>query len=305
MNKIIKDNYDLDIIGVIKITDKVYRLKTKENKYFCLKYIENNDESIFAHLSLINLSSFSIPIKNKNKTYITNINDQYYFLTPWYEDEMLQVKEISLKFFFDELIKLHKKSMYDSKINKGYFEEIFLKLEKEINEEEIELNDYLSNIEKLEYKSPSEWLFIMNNNRFKEAINKSKEYLSKFKESIKELDTIRVSLVYLNFDFTNILVKEEKMIGIEKIKLAPFIFDIKDLFDKSYNLSIDILMYFKLYFKEIKLLDYEKYWLLSLLSLPLIDYSYKKEIDKIINISKINYHINRSFEIEKLIKENI
>lgn len=304
MNKSIKENYNLDIIGIIKVSEKVYRLKTKDNKYYCFKHLDNDNESIFAHLSLLNISSFSMPIKTNNNRFIIEINNEFYYLSEWYNDEMILAKEIRLKFFFDELIRLHKESMYDFKINKGYFEEILLMLEKAIDDEEKEFETYLSSIEKLEYKSPSEWLFIMNNNHFKDAINKSKEHLKKFKESTKDLDIIRVSLVYLNFDFSNIIVKDKKIIGTEKMKIAPFIYDIKEIFDKSYNLSIDIMAFIKNYFNEINLFEYERDWLLAILSLPLIDYSLKDEVDKIINISKINYHINRTIEIEKLINKN-
>lgn len=303
MNNIIKDNYDLDVIGIIKVSEKVYRLKTRDNKYYCLKHLEDNNESVFAHLGLLNINSFIHPIKSKNNENIIEINGEYFYLSHWYNDEMLLVKEIRLKFFFEELIKLHKESMYDHKINKGYFEEITLVLEKAIDDEEKEFENYISYIEKLEYKSPSEWLFIMNNNQFKSAISKARNYLIKFKESIKEIDIIRVSLVYLNFDFSNILVKDKKILGIEKMKISPFIYDIKDIFDKSYNLSIDIMMFIKMYFNEVKLYDYEKNWLMAILSIPLIDYSITDEIDKIINISKINYHINRTNEIESLINK--
>ena len=64
LNEAILDNYNLEVIGIIKVSSKVYRIKTKDNKYYCLKHRENNDESIFAHLSILNINSFSLPLKN-------------------------------------------------------------------------------------------------------------------------------------------------------------------------------------------------------------------------------------------------
>lgn len=303
MNELLQKFYNLDVIGIIKVTNKLYRIKTKDNNYYGLKHLENNNESIFAHLCILGISSFCLPIKNTNGEYISKINDEYFYLMNWYDDEMILAKEIRLKFYIEELIKLHLESSYEIKINTGYFEEIFIELEKMIDEEENDINYFLTNIEKLEYKSPSEWLFLLNNNRFRTAIDKSRTHLKKFKGLIKNLDTMRVSLNYMNFDFSNILVKDKKILGIEKMSIAPIVYDIKDLFDKSYNLSIDIIMYLKMYFKEIKLLDYEKEWLLSMLSIPFIDYNSKHEIDQIIDLTRTIYRLNREEDLEKILNE--
>ena len=303
LNEAILDNYNLEVIGIIKVSSKVYRIKTKDNKYYCLKHRENNDESIFAHLSILNINSFSLPLKNNFGKYITDINNEYFYLLNWYEEENILAKEVRLNFFIEELINLHTVSMYENKINKGYFDDIFLKLEQIIIEEENDINHSLDRVEKLEYKSPSEWLFLLNNQRFKEAINNARNHLLKFRKSIEDLELIRVSINYLNFDFTNILVKDKKIIGIDNMKICPIIYEIKELFDKSYHLSIDILMYLKTYFNKIKLLEYEKEWLLTLVSIPFINYEPKEEIDEIIDLTKTIYHLNRGKELEKILEE--
>ena len=301
MNDILNKYYNLDVIGIIKVTNKLYRIKTKDNKYYGFKHLDDNNESIFAFLCMLNLHSFCIPIKNNVGTYITKVNNDYFYLMNWYEEELILAKEIKLKFYIEELTKLHSLSSYDTKINKGYFEEIFIELEKMIDEEENDINVYLSLIEKKEYKSPSEWLFLMNNNIFLNSINKSKEHLNNFKKLVKDMDTIRVSLNYINFDFSNILIKEKKILGIEKMKSAPIVYDLKDLFDKSYNLSIDFIMYIKMYLKEFELMEYEKEWLLTMVYIPFIDNNKKNEIDNIMELSKIIYRINRSIDLEKIL----
>lgn len=304
MNNIINEYYSLDVVGIIKITEKVYRIKSKDNKYFCLKYIDKNYEGIFSNLSLLNLDSFIIPYLNKYNSYITLYENNYFYIVDWYNDETVLVKEMRMKFFIDEIIKLHKASLYNLNINRGHFEDIFLELEKSIIEEESDLEYYLSKIEKKEYKSPSEWLFLLNNNRFKNALNKARDYLNKLKENIKELSEFRLCLNYLNFDFNNIIIKQKKIIGIEKIKKGSLVNDLFDIFEKSFNNSIDVTLYFKYYFDEIKLLDYEKYWFLVLIFIPQIEYINIDEIDKIIEITKIIYKINVSESIEKILIEN-
>ena len=208
-----------------------------------------------------------------------------------------------MKFFIEEIIKLHNKSLYNININKGHFEDIFLDLEKSIIEEEKDLEYYLEKIEKKEYKSPSEWLFLLNNNRFKYALDKSKGYLKNFKECVKDLTEFRLCLNYLNFSFNNIIIKYKKIIGIEKIKKGSLINDLFDIFNKSFSNSIDITIYFKYYFNEIKLLEYEKYWLLILIFIPQIEYRNIDEISKIVEITKIIYKINVCESIEKILIE--
>ena len=280
MNELLNKYYSLDIIGIIKINDKLFRIKTKENKYYCIKYIEKDNDNIFSNLSLLNINSFVIPYINNYGSYISNHNDKYFYLIDWYNDEPVLVKEIRMKFFIEELIKLHQKSMYNLNINKGHFEE------------------------RKEYKSPSEWLFLLNNNKFRNSLNKAKEYLKKFKNTINDLNEIRISLNYLNFDFHNIIIKHQKIIGIDKIKKGSIINDLYDIFNKSFTYSIDIALYFKLYFKEIKLLDYEIYWFLTLIMIPFNEYNNYNEIDKIIEITKMIYKINVSDNIEKILLEN-
>ena len=304
MNNILNEFYSINVVGIIKVTDKVYRIKTKDNRYYCLKFIDEDYEGIFSNLSLLDLNSFVIPYLNKYNSYISIYEEKKFYLIDWYNDEPYLVKEMRMKFFVDEIIKLHSKSLYNLNINKGHFEDIFIELERSILEEENDLEYYLKNIEKKEYKSPSEWLFLLNNNRFKEVLNKTRNYLKLFKESIKELSEFRLCLNYLNFDFNNIIIKHKKIIGIEKIKKGSLVNDLFDIFDKSFSNSVDVTIYIKHYFNEIKLLDYEKYWLLILIFIPQIEYSNNDEITKIIDITKIIYKINVSESIEKILMEN-
>ena len=140
MNNKLLELYNIDVLGIIKITPKLYRIKTKENKYYAFKHIDEINESIFAHLSILEINSFCLPIKNIYGNYISKINNDSFILLNWYDDEMILAKEIRLKFFVEELINLHKISSYETKINTGYFDEIFLELEKKIDEEEKNFN---------------------------------------------------------------------------------------------------------------------------------------------------------------------
>ena len=72
MKKIIEENYGIKCIAFIKITNRVFRIKSDKQDYV-LKYIDRNvNESIFAHLAVLNTSRFVLPLKNKQGSYLTN-----------------------------------------------------------------------------------------------------------------------------------------------------------------------------------------------------------------------------------------
>ena len=77
-----------------------------------------------------------------------------------------------------------------------------------------------------------------------------------------------------------------------------------DLYIKSFKNSIDITLYFKKYFDKISLLNYEKYWFLSLIFIPQIEYKNIDEIGKIIEITSLIYQLNISEELEKILMQN-
>ena len=58
MKEIIKELYNIDVLTFIKISDKVYKIKTN-NKDYALKYIEQNKlEVIIEKLKIIKVDFF-------------------------------------------------------------------------------------------------------------------------------------------------------------------------------------------------------------------------------------------------------
>lgn len=304
MKNIIENHYDIKCIAFIKISNKVFRIKSDKQDYI-LKYVDNNiNDSVFAHLAVLKNNRFIIPLKNKIGTYLTKYNDDYqFYITKWYEDEIVLAKDLRLKYYLDTLALLHNESSYTTKVNQGYFEESIEELESLINDSKIEIDNYLKIIEKSDFRSPVEWLYLMNNNRIFSSIEKAKEHLKKYKELVKEKNVLRVSITYQNFDYDNIIVKENLIVGSEKCSVAPPLFDIKDLFDKSFDNSMNLSSFLNDYIRKFKLLDYEIEWLMILIFLPILDLTGINEIEKIVNFIKTMHHISCAFELEELFYE--
>lgn len=304
MKSLVKEYYDLDVEIIIKLTDKVYRLKCKQGEYI-FKIIDNIElESIYARISVLDLTDFLIPLKNNFDEYLSKTDDYYFEVSLYYKDELIIAKDIRLKMYLEKIALLHNKSAYEMKVNEGFYNETFEFINKEFDEAKKSLDDYLFKIEALDYKSPSEWLFLMNNQLFYKALEDGKKYIEKFKDETVNKSLLRVSLTYQNFDYSHILLKENKIIANQKMVIAPPIYDIKHLFDMSYNGAIDITGFIKDYFNSFNLMDNEKYWLISLLLLPnykfdsLVKYS---EVDSIVSITRSIEHFKSAFEIESLL----
>lgn len=306
MKNLIASLYNINVTAFLKITPKVYRLKATGADY-CLKYIENNNcESTFARLAISNCNLFAIPIKSLYGSYICQSKDGYYFyMMPWYSDEINLSKDVKLRFYLSSLAKLHQTSVYQTRVNKGYFEDAYEYIEKLLDEAKSDIDSMIGSIEKMDYRSPVQWLYLINNQRFYQSIEKSRRCLEHFKSLVNEKNVIRVTLTYQNFDYSNIIVKEGKIIGPEKFTIAPPLFDLKDIFDKSFESSIDITTFLDEYLKNFKLLDYEKEWLLALISLPVFDFRGNGEVEKIVNLTRTIYHLQCAEEVENILESHI
>ena len=80
MKKIVKELYDIDIEIMIKLSSSTYKIKAKNEEYI-LKYLDDVDdlEASYSRLELLNLSSFSIPLKNVYDQYISIYNKYILF----------------------------------------------------------------------------------------------------------------------------------------------------------------------------------------------------------------------------------
>ena len=156
------------------------------------------------------------------------------------------------------------------------------------------------NIERMDYHSPSEWYFISSYHLFNNAIETSKKYLELLKEEFESLQSIELSLTYQNYAKEHILLKEEKIISLEKMAYAPVIYDLTDFVEKNYNQNLDISMYIKSYFTLNPLNLYYKYWLLALLYIPKIE----KISDDLKDIESIYLSLNYLKTVD-IIKSNL
>lgn len=301
MKTLIKELYKIDTVSFIKLSDKCYRIKTIDNDYV-LKYVDNiNIDIIIEKLSILKLDSFLIPLQNIHGDYLSNYNGNNFLVYDWIKEEKTVLKDLKLKFFLEELAKLHNNTFYTLKVNEIFFKDTYEYIGKKIDEIESKIESYMETILKLDYKSPSNWLFLLNYPLYIDAIDKANKSLERFKELSYNKSSIRMAFTYKKFSYQHIFLKEQKIIGIDSIELSPPIYDIFYSISTLDDISVDIKDYYEKYFSTFILDEYEKEWLFALLYIPKIEIN-SDEIKNIINISTSLNYIRNSQDVINMIK---
>lgn len=307
MKNKIKDLYNIDAKALIKYTDKVYKIKNDNEDEYCLKYIDCPcSNSLIEKINALHLNdNFEMPIKTCIRSNHVMHNDKYFYVSKWIEDDLIESKDLKLKYYLSKLSKLHKETSYTLNVTSSYFNEISMKIEEDIENVNQYYEKIVSFIEKKEYKSPFQWYFIEQYKNIVESLNKAKFYLDKFKSVSKDKLVIRQAIGHLNFSYDHIFISKDKIIGNDKLKQVPIVYDLKSLFDNIEFGSIDLSLILENYFKTIEVSEYEIYWLFSLLyQFKILEFT----SDDLNNIKMLNQLLFKYKSIneleEKIVKKN-
>lgn len=271
MKQFIEAKYNLHVESIIKLTVKAYKIYCVEGIYI-LKYHDNPSEAImFSRLNMLNLDLFLIPIQSKYDNYIENYENLYFSITPFIQDEAQLHQDIRLHFYVKALAYLHHSSSYEVKVSDGFFDESLNYLEQQIQTVKKELQSRMERVERSDYHTPSDWYFLMNYDHFMKSLLEAGRRVDNLEDEWKRLGAIRLSLTYQNFAYEHVIVKHQKIISLDKMAIAPSIYDLKSLFEVAYSSRIDIASLMKEYFAIHPLENYEKEWLLAFLFIPKIE----------------------------------
>lgn len=303
MKEIIKELYGIEVVTFIKVSDKVYKIKTDKGD-FALKYIEQNIlETIIEKLLMLKIDFFVYPLKNIYNQYNSSFEEINFIILPWFEEETIIMKDLKLKFFLTSLAQLHNKSFYTIKVNSSFFDETYEFIANKIDAVSKYIDEYMSKIERLDYKSPSQWLFLLNYPVYIANIDKANKHLESFRDKTENKNSVRMALTYNDFDYKHILLKKEKILGVENVELTSPVYDVFYTFISLNEMSVDTKMYYEKYFNSFILDEYEKDWLLSLLYIPHINGLSFDEVSNIKEVTNSLNYIRNCEDIAKLIKK--
>ena len=299
VSKIIEEAYCLKVIGLIKVSQKVYKVKCNEG-FFCLKFIENSNLTvIFDHIESLHLECFLKVIKNVNHQAITIYEDKMFYLSRWIKEDNMIVKELKVKFYYECLAYLHSKTFFNYSASKSFFKQQIEDLERIIHERKAYYNELMNNFETMIYKSPTGWMFVLNYHKIECCLKNALEILDCYRDYVCNLDTIRLCLTYNNFNYAHIMMKEGKLISFDHIKINLCIYDIYNMYQKIPELIFDFDVILDSYFCKLKLLKEEKLLLRCLLHVvPIIKLGHD-EINNIIVMSRLLYYLDSISSLNK------
>lgn len=299
MNEIIKNSYSLHVIGYIKVTKKVFKVKCQEG-FFSLKFVDDTSLTVVIdHIESLHLKCFVPIIRNCNKQILTNYQDKKFYMCPWLNDDNVIIKELKLKFYYECLSYLHATTFFNYSVAKNYFKCQIEEINGIIHERMVYYNEIMNNFEVLAYRSPTGWMFVLNYHRIEWYLNKAKELLQEYENYVCNLDTIRLCLTYNNFSYSHILMKENCLISIDQIKINLCIYDIYNMYQKIPELIFDFDVILDSYFCKIKLLKEERLLLQCLLHvIPIIELG-NDEVNNIILMSRLLYYLDSISSLNK------
>lgn len=292
MKEIILDAYNIDVIGFIKISKNVYKLKTN-NGFYALKAINSQDiEVSYEHIRTLHLNCFVNIIENKFKKILTRYQGYYFYLMPWVENDNVLIKEIKLKYYFESLAYIHTNSFFNYNVNHDYFDKQINDISNIIEERLNYYDAIMSNYEVMEYRTPSGWIFVLNYCRIEDSLKRARRYLNEYKEYVYNNDNIRLCLIYNNFNYQHILMKQRCLISIDKVSINLCIYDIFNMYQQVPDLLFDLDSVSLYYLSKVNLLKEEKLLLACLLCIvPYIELE-KDEIKNIVKMSRLLYYLD-------------
>lgn len=273
-NEKIKKIEKIDNLTIISTEDSKYCIKKNKNKSVIdlFKYLRTKDFLNFVDINLID----------------------DYEITNYVEKIEKSSNEILTELTY-VLIMLHSKTTFYSNITLDEIKDQYEKLTDKIIETKKYYEDLFDSNVTLLFPHPSMFLLIRNISLILISLDKSKYYLDKWYEIIKDKNRIRKVVNHNYLKASNFLSCDNPyLINWYKYKKDSPVYDIESLFKENYQ-EIDMIDIFNIYISKYPLLDEELFLLATKLLLidkvNIIENDYTNTIEirkKIDYLNKIN-----------------
>lgn len=163
---------------------------------------------------------------------------------------------------------LHNKTTYYKTVDEDYQKNIYESILKKI-EKIYQYYSNLHNMIELEvYMSPANYLLIRNISIIYLALRKSKDYIEKWYETIKETKKIRLAYIHGNLEKNHLIESENLyLISWDKSRIDLPIYDLEILYRKN-HLEISLNRILEIYESKFSFKKEEYYLLMSILLIP-------------------------------------
>lgn len=291
---ILKQFYNLKVIGLIKINEHVYKIKTEDHYYIMKSFVMSNkqDISLFENLESFHIDCFVCILKNKFNDILSYYDGLYYYVMKYIELDYYTFREFKIKSYFEILSYLHLKTLCHKKVNKKYFKNLYLELNEIINSRIMYYESLVKNYETIQYKSPFQWFYVLNYYKIFNALNLSIHYLNEYIKMCETCTSVRICLNYGNFDYHHICIKDKLLISIDHIRYDMPLYDLYNIYQKIPDFMFDLDCFKSDYFNKIEFLEEEYvllYCLMNIVPIAVFDHD---ELDNIIKFSRLLYYLD-------------
>ncbi len=276
----------------------------KQNSIRALSYKTSGNVTILD----TNVGKVVIKKNNKKKEvfdYLDSRNFDHYpkilvddnYIVYRYEEDSNMPKEQKITDLVNLISLLHNKTAYYKEVSIDDYKRIFEELYNNLQYLDTYYNKIIQIIDSKVFYSPSEFLLSRNISFIFNAINKCKEDLKSWYDSVKDLTSMKVSVVHNDLKLSH-YIKNEKdyLISWDKAKIDMSVYDLYSLYNNNF-FDLDFIELLNLYKKKHPLKKYELDLLFILLLMPLkIDFN-DTEFNKCKKISDEIYRICKNKNI--------
>ena len=228
---------------------------------------------------------------NNFPSYLTN-NDDEFELT-----EYLNNSNVPDEQRIEDLIYLvsilHTKTTFYKNVDEDKIKKIYEDLRKK---QDYLYNFYLTMQDSIElevYMSPSHYLLIRNISNFYKCIIKSKEYIEKWYQQIKDSKKMRYCMIHGNLDKSHLIENDSiYLISWNKAKIGIPVYDLESIYRLNQE-NIDLIDLLDVYQTKYELKDIEKYLLFSLVALPDKIEAKDNEYDNVREVLRVVEYVNK------------
>lgn len=265
LQKIIHDYYNIQVIGFIRLSPKVYKIKTAD-RFYCLKIVKDRKlEVAYNHILTLKLHHFVRLICNCQNDYFTPYEDDVFYMMEYLIADKEIKKEMKLKAYYHFLSYLHNQSFFFQHIDHDFIAMLQRDLFTLLQERKNSYEEYMKQFEMMRFRSPSGWMLVLNYCHVTSCLQQAYHYLHEYCERMKEKCEIRLSLTYRHFSYDHIFVYENKLVSLDHMTIDFCIYDIYDMFQRVNSFYDDFDSLLEFYLQHVCLLDEEKLLLSCLL----------------------------------------
>ena len=284
-----------ELINNIKEVYKPYRYTLKGSATI----LESTQGTFVIKESKKDLNSLFNYLKSRNFNNVPKIVDytRNNICVFNYIDDINYPKEQRASDLIDLVASLHYKTSYYIDVTEDNFKEVYDKIKSNINYYNELYDQYFDEFFKLEYHSPSQYLFLRNYSKIKATLLFCEKELDNYYDIVKNEKKTRVSIIHNNLSLDHFLKSDnDYLISWDNSRVDIPILDLVLFYKKEYlNINFDNLL--KKYLSTYKLNEDEKKLLFILISLPSKIEFNSDEFNNCINLRKILDYIYKTEEL--------